>query len=304
VLPRLGREDDGSARFLDGYDALVERAEPDPLDSAAGRRDPFVDPAGGVRRRHDDGIGRIRRRDVVFGDDGEHRILVDDVAVAVDHDDPVAVAVVTDAEVAVAVGDESAEVSQALRRRLRFPAGEVAVDVGVERGDVGPEFAKDAWDCETRCSVSAVDGDSESRTVPGDVAGVLDDVGAIPCQHVEHPLGSPLVPRNGDRPRLRIEPRFDPAFGLAVVLGSVDEQLQPVVVRWVVARGDHDAPATAARVRERRRRNFADAEDVCTAAFEPRFDGGGDPVAGLATVAADSELRAVAGGRPPDGQRE
>jgi len=177
----------------------VECAESHPFGAPARRGDAVVDALGGVRRRHHD---RVRRRALaheVLGQDGDDRVLVDDLAVGVDEHDPVAVTVVADAEVGVAVPDERPQVRETLRRRLRLAGREVAVDVGVERPDIAPESNQHLWGCEPRDAVATVHGDGESLEVVTVAARVRDDGIAVRRQRVDVAARAPVVPRRRRR---------------------------------------------------------------------------------------------------------
>jgi len=104
VLPRLRGEDDAGCRRRRGAlrphrrDPLMERAEADAFDPPAGLADALVDPARGVRRRHDHRVGGVALAGVPLGEQREDGVLVDHVAVGVDDHDTVRVAVVADPE--------------------------------------------------------------------------------------------------------------------------------------------------------------------------------------------------------------
>jgi len=76
----------------------MERAEADAFDPPAGLADALVDPARGVRGRHDHRVGGVALAGVPLGEQREDGVLVDHVAVGVDDHDTVRVAVVADPE--------------------------------------------------------------------------------------------------------------------------------------------------------------------------------------------------------------
>jgi len=236
---------------------------------------------------------------------GQYRhdgVLLDHLPRAVDDDDPVGVAVVTEPEVPVALGDERAEVSEALGRRFALPGGEVTVDVRLERAHVAAQTVENLGRREARHPVATVDGHPETVEGRAVVASERRHLLAVSGEGVDPARLPPRVP--GDRVRAVRDEAFDRPLALPVVLLAVDEQFDSVVCGWVVAGGDHDAVPVARGVRERRRGEFADAERLRTAAQDAGLYGRDEPLSGGPPVSSDDDRLGLAGDGAADAERE
>ncbi len=219
-------------------------------------------------------------------------IGVDDLPVLGDDAQAVAVAVEGQAELGVAGLDEADQLGQVLGlARVGVMVGEVAVDFRVELAHGAAERAQDARGGGAGDAVAGID---RHRHRPRQGA-VGDDARAVLRQDVHR--------RRAAAPADDVVGLHPPAQALDLLAmdGAPGEHhLEAVVVLGVVAAGDLDAARAAvpgARRRdviEHRRRHRAEVDDVEAGRGEAANQGGGEPRAGAAAVAAHRH-RALAG---------
>ena len=219
----------------------------------------------------------------------EHQlpVRVDDLPVFGDHADAVAVAVEGEAQLRVRVCEQRNEVREVLRLgRVGVVVGKAPVDFRIQRGDFAAELPEEPWCNVARHAVAAIDRDLHR---PGEL-------------HVTHnPLQVGVRDLTVfDAPgALRHAPGFNapPEFldRLAGERAAGDHHLDAVVIRRIVAAGEHDraaAPEVVGREVSDRRGHHADIDNVRAACRDAFGERRRQFRSGQATVAADGNRRA------------
>ena len=207
-----------------------------------------------------DDVGSRIAADDVLSEQHEQLVRPDDLAGRCNHAKAVTVAVEGETDIGLLVLHHVDQVPQVLGLcRVRVVIGEVAVDVAVQRHDLAAELLEQ----------------SRRQLTGHTIAAVHDNLAGLGHHHAlqypvqvmvvqVHLLDLTLAVRQLVIVQTSLQ-ALDALFGQRL---AGDHHLQAVVVRRVVAAGDHDAGAGIQRVGgevEKRRRHLADVDHVAAA---------------------------------------
>ena len=214
------------------------------------------------------------------------------VAVGVDREAAVGVAVVGDAEVGAVLEHGGLQLVEVGRADAVVDVH--AVGVGADDDDLGAGVREGLGRDARGGAVGAVEHDLDAVEAVRQRAEQVHDVAVLG-------VGEPADAADavaGRRELLLAEVRLDAVFDLVGELRAAEgEELDAVVGRRVVRRGDHHAEVGADAVDQERRRGGRDdagVEHVDAGAREAGRDRGGEELAGDARVARDDGDRAAA----------